>query len=98
MSSPLVAAEDLQVVTSVRKKNITARFNVTNHEKAARKLKVKATVLDAGQPVMDVGTETIELAVGTSKHLDLKADWADPVYLLSSRALGRDGVGSLWEV
>ena len=80
VSSPLVAAEDLQVVTSVRKKNITARFNVTNHEKATRKLKIKASVLDAGQPVLDIGTETIELAVGTSKHLDLKADWADPVY------------------
>ena len=79
ISSPMVTAEDLQVVTSVRKKTVAARFNVTNREKAARKLTIKASVLDSGKPLMDVGQTTIQVPAGTSKPVDLDARWADPV-------------------
>ena len=79
ISSPLVTAEDLHVNTSVRKKAITALFNVTNRETVARKLTVKASVLDAGKPVMDVGQTTLELPAGASKPVSLDARWSDPV-------------------
>jgi hypothetical protein len=79
LSSPLVTAEDLLVNTSLRKKEITASFTVINREKAARKLKVKATVLDAGKPVMDLGQETIDLAAGANKPLGFTSPWANPV-------------------
>ncbi len=79
LSSPLVTAEDLLVNASVRKKQLTATFTVTNREKDARKLKVKATVLDAGQPVMDLGEATIDLAAGADKPLNFTAPWANPV-------------------
>ena len=79
LSSPLVTAEDLLVNTSVRKQAITASFTVTNRERAAKRLKVKATVLDAGKPVMDLGQATIDLAAGADKPLSFTAPWADPV-------------------
>ncbi len=62
ISSPMVTAEDLQVVTSVRKKIVAAHFSVTNREKEGRKLRIKASVLDAGKHVLDVGTTTVEVA------------------------------------
>ena len=79
ISSPVVTAEDLQVVTSVRKKTVSARFNVTNREKAARHLTIKASVLDAGKPVMEVGQATVEVPPYGSKPVSLDAPWADPV-------------------
>jgi Tfp pilus assembly protein PilF len=80
LSSPLVAAEDLQVQTSVREHRITARFNVANRTAAARSLLVKGSVLDAGRPVMDLGeARPVDLAPGESKPLVLAAPWADPV-------------------
>jgi hypothetical protein len=79
ISSPMVTAEDLQVVTSVRKKTVSARFNVTNREKSARKLTIKTSVLDAGKPVMDVGQATVEVPPYGSKPVDTEAAWAEPV-------------------
>lgn len=80
LSSPLVTAEDLQVNTSVRKKVITARFNVTNRETDARKLNIKVSALDGGAPVLDVGETTAELAAGASKELNLAKPWEKPVF------------------
>lgn len=79
-SSPMVTAEDLQVGTSVRKMEIAANFKVVNRETAGRKLKVKAQVLDAGKPVMDVGEETVDLAAGAAQGLKLSKSWKDPVF------------------
>ena len=47
--------------TSVRNKDVAARFTVVNRERDAKRLKVKATILDAGRPVMEVGSETMDL-------------------------------------
>ena len=79
ITSPLVTAEDLLVISSVRKKQLSASFTVINRQKEARKLKVKATVLDAGKPVMDLGEETVDLAAGADKPLNFTAPWANPV-------------------
>jgi len=79
-SSPLVSAEDLIVMTSVRKQDITATFNLVNRENAPRTLKVKASVLDAGTPVMELGERVVELAPGSGKDLAFKQTWADPVF------------------
>jgi hypothetical protein len=80
LSSPLVTAEDLLVNTSVRKKDITATFTVNNRENGPRRLNVKATVLDGGKPVLDLGQEKVELAAGAEKPLRFTAPWANPVY------------------
>ena len=81
LSSPAASAEDLQVQTSVRKQTITARFKVANRDAAARKLLVKARVLDAGKPVLDVGEAvSVELAAGASRPLTLAAPWTNPVF------------------
>jgi hypothetical protein len=78
-SSPSVAASDVLVITSVRRQEITARFQVTNHDKAPRKLYVAARVLDAGQPVMELGNGQIELAPEQSSPLTLTQPWKNPV-------------------
>ena len=78
-AAPLVSAEDLLVNTSVRNKDITARFTVVNREADAKRLKVKASILDAGQPVMEVGSETIDLASGESQEVKIAAPWSNPV-------------------
>ena len=67
--------------TSVRKQSITARFKVANRDAAAKKLLVKASVLDAGKPVLDLGEAVgVELPAGASKPLTLAAPWANPVF------------------
>ncbi len=80
LSSPLVTAEDLLITTSVRKKQISVRFTVTNREAAARKVKVKATVLDAGKPLFDLDTAALDLAAGADQALTFAAPWPDPVF------------------
>ncbi|MCY3018172.1 MAG: hypothetical protein NTW87_03955 [Planctomycetota bacterium] len=79
-SSPLVTAEDLQVNTSVRNRAVTANFNVVNRRTSAARIKVTASVLDAGRPVMDIGETTADLAAGASKAVNLGKPWGHPVY------------------
>lgn len=78
-SAPLVTAEDALVNTSVRKKSVTVQFNVANRETTAKALKVKASVLDAGSPVLEAGAESLDLEPGGSKRLTFTAPWAHPV-------------------
>jgi hypothetical protein len=78
-SSPAIAAGDLLVIPSVRKKELNARFNVTSHESAPRGVIVTARVLDAGQPILEVGREALTLAPGQTKALRFVKAWADPV-------------------
>ena len=56
-ASPSLAANELVVLTSVRKKNIAARLNVTNHLDRAVRAGVRATLLDAGKPVFELGRQ-----------------------------------------
>lgn len=77
-SSPLVAANELLVVPSVRKKELTARFVVTNHQPAAVKARVVARVLDAGKPVLELGTRELSLEREQSAPVSFTKSWANP--------------------
>ena len=76
-ASPSLAASELVIVTSVRKKNLSARLNVTNHLDHPVHASVKATLLDAGKPVFELGREELNLAKGQSAPLKFQKDWAD---------------------
>jgi hypothetical protein len=78
-SSPAIAADGLLVTPSVRKKEVAARFSVTSHETAPRAVRVTATVLDAGQPILEVGREDVTLEPGVTKPLRFSRAWTDPV-------------------
>lgn len=76
-SSPVIAADDLLITTSFRQKKIAANFAVVNHTTAPVKARVKATVLDARQPVLELGLQEIQLDVNTPVSLKFEAPWAD---------------------
>ena len=76
-ASPSLAASELLIVTSVRKKNISARLNLTNHLDRAVHAGVKATVLDEGKPVFELGRQDLSLDKDQSAPLKFEKDWAD---------------------
>lgn len=78
-TAPPLAANDLLVVTSVRKKQLSARFTLTNHTAAARKVRVKVRVLDTEAPVLDLGQQDVELASGQTAPVEFTKPWANPV-------------------
>jgi hypothetical protein len=78
-SSPSVSAADLICLPSVRRKQMTARFSVTSHEQAPLRVRVAARVLDAGKPVLDLGSQEIPLEPRQSVPLALTKPWADPI-------------------
>lgn len=85
-SSPAVAADDLIVLPSVRRKELSARLAVTNHEAAAAKVRVTATVLDAGVKVLSLGSKQVALGSGETVPLVFSAAWSDPVLWQPGRA------------
>jgi hypothetical protein len=78
-TAPPLAASDLLVVTSVRKKQLAARFAMTNHTAAERKVRVKVHVLDAETPVLDLGQREMELKSGQTSAVEFTQPWANPV-------------------
>ena len=78
-TAPPLAASDLLVITSVRKKQLAARFSLTNHTAAARKVRVKVHVLDAETPVLDLGEQEIDLKSGQASAVEFSKPWANPV-------------------
>jgi hypothetical protein len=78
-ASPSLAANELLIVTSIRKKNISAHLNVTNHLDHAVRASVKATVLDAGKLVFELGRQELSLDKGQTSPLRFEKDWADAI-------------------
>ncbi len=78
-TAPPLAAGDLVVVTSVRKGEISTRFSLTNHAAAVRRVRVKARILDANAPVMDLGEKELDLAAEQPQTLEFAKPWKDPV-------------------
>lgn len=77
-ASPAVAAEDLLVTTSFRKKAFSAAFSVSNHSAKKTRAIVKATVQDARKVVLDLGQKEVEVGVNQSVPLSFNKPWADP--------------------
>jgi len=78
-ATPPVAAHDLLVTPSVRKRELSARLVVASHESTAVKARVVARVLDAGQPVLELGRRELTLEPGQAAPLTFSRAWSDPV-------------------
>jgi hypothetical protein len=78
-SSPPVAAQDLLVIPSLRKQELTARLAVVSHEPAPVRARVAARVLDAGRTVLDLGSRELSLEPGKGTALSFTKPWKDPV-------------------
>jgi hypothetical protein len=78
-SSPLVAAQDLLVIPSLRKRELAARLALVSHEPAVVKARVEARVLDAGRSVLELGSREVSLEPGKSVPLVFTMPWKDPV-------------------
>ena len=78
-TTPPVAAHDLLVMPSVRKHELTARWVVANHQPGAVKARVVARVLDADQPVLELGRQEVALEPGQAVPLTFAREWPNPV-------------------
>ena len=76
--APRVAAEDVLAIPSVRKGALGAKFTLANHTTAPLQATVKATVLDEGRPVFELGTQEVDLKAGESAPLIFDKPWAKP--------------------
>ncbi|MBT3374496.1 MAG: hypothetical protein HN742_36030 [Lentisphaerae bacterium] len=76
--SPPVVAEDVFVVTSVRKQTIEARLRVTNRSDKAVRLAVKASVHDGEETVLELGVKGLSLAADGSQNVELQVPWKTP--------------------
>ncbi|MCY2995330.1 MAG: hypothetical protein NTY19_46825 [Planctomycetota bacterium] len=76
--SPAVAADDLLITTSFRQKRIAAEFSVVNHTERPVRALVKATVLDARRPVLELGRQEVAIEFGKSVALNFLQPWTDP--------------------
>lgn len=74
---PKIASHDVKVDTSVRKGTVGARFAIVNAGKQDSRLKVKASVEDARNPVLSLGERELTLKAGESKDVDFVKEWKD---------------------
>ncbi len=76
--APEVAAREVKVETSVRTKTIGAGFTAVNGGKSEMRIRARAVVEDARQPVLTVGEQDLTLKPGESKPLEFTKKWAAP--------------------
>lgn len=97
--APPVAAEDVLALPSVRKGSLGARFALANHSGGAVRARVRVTVLDARQPVLELGTQDLDLQPGQATPVALTRPWASPrrwsaedphLYVLAVETTDRD--------
>ena len=77
-SSPLIAAQDVKIETSVRKGTIVAHLTAANSGKNEAKIRVKVSVEDARKPILTLGETELVLKPGETKPLDFAKEWRDP--------------------
>ena len=78
-TTPAVAAHELLVIPSVRKGELSARWVVANHESNTVKVRVVARVLDASEPVLELGRQDLTIEPGQSVPLAFTRPWRDAV-------------------
>lgn len=76
--SPPIAVSDVLVMTSVQKKTLGTRLEVTNHGAQPVRARVKATVLDARKPVFELGEKEVSLQPGASTKVTFDKPWTNP--------------------
>ena len=76
--SPPVAAADVLVMTSVRNSRLGARATLVNHTGKAVRAVVKATVLDARRPVLEIGQKEVTMEPGRPEQLAFEKQWSHP--------------------
>ena len=76
--SPPVVAEDVFVVTSVRKQTLAARLRVANRSGRAARVAVKASVHDGERVAFELGVSELSVPVDGSQDVELQAPWKSP--------------------
>jgi hypothetical protein len=77
-TAPPVAADDILVATSVRRKTIGARVSVASHRVLPVKARVKAAVFEARQPLFSLGEQTVDLVPDRPVNLCFEKAWKTP--------------------
>jgi beta-galactosidase len=77
-SGPAVSTEEAFAITSVRKQTMGARLTVGNRTAAPLRVRVKASVLDEGRPVLTVGERELTLAPDVPQTIDMETAWPNP--------------------
>lgn len=72
---PRISARDLKVDTSYRQGTVAAKFTVRNDSAQESRLKVKVSVEEARQRILDLGEREINLPAGQTKDLDFTKEW-----------------------
>lgn len=78
-AAPKVAASEILVMSSVRKKSLGARIEISNRTDESVRALVAASVLGAGKPVFELGSKEVNLAAGESAKFILEKPWENPL-------------------
>ena len=77
-SAPSVAATDIEVFPSVRKKQIGVHAAVTNHGDKPVQAIVKVTVQDERKTILQIGEKKMSLDPEKAVEISFEKEWADP--------------------
>jgi len=103
---PETHAGDCRVVTSTREKSIRIEAEIVNRSRGAKRLAVRASILDGGETAKILESEQIPVAAGETAEAALSAPWPDAVcwspeiphlYGLKIAILDGGGETDLWE-
>ncbi len=75
---PAVRVRDVLVQTSWRSRNITVKTRLVNDTAEAVAVRLAQDVLEAGQPVHDVGRRQVTVPAHGEVLVELSADWPEP--------------------
>lgn len=76
---PKLRIEDIRVVTSVRRREITVRVRVTNERETAARADLGLSVMRRGEVELALDPTGVELDPGESRVVEQRASWKDPV-------------------
>ena len=78
LTSPVVAAEDVQALPSFRKKTLTARYSLVNRRDVPAKIKVKAHVLGGDKSVLLLDEREMTLTPDQKQDVVVEKPWDNP--------------------
>jgi len=78
LTSPKIAAEEVQALPSFRNKTLTARYSVANRRDLPAKVKVRAHVLDGDKSVLVLDEREMTLSSDKKEAIEVTKSWKDP--------------------
>ena len=79
ISAPLVSAEDVFVVTSVREKKISAKITAATRGVKDVDITIKAEVFDDGKTIIELGGKQLSLKPDQPVEFTLEKEWKKPI-------------------